>query len=135
MTSTITRRSALTAGAAAGLVATPIPASAVAHSLQQHPDAELLALGEELRRAWAQERTAARGGSDEEAEAAFVAAYEASSAIVDQIADRVAHTREGLQVKAQAFLWCWSGDLDFELSREQTTDVRMAQSIIRDLIG
>jgi hypothetical protein len=47
----------------------------------------------------------------------------------------MAETWEGLQVKAVALSWCHSGEQNLQLTKDQPTDIRLAQSIIRDLIG
>jgi hypothetical protein len=45
----------------------------------------------------------------------------------------VATKLDGLRVKAIAVLWCHGGDMDFKFG-EETTDARLAQSIVRDLL-
>ena len=57
----------------------------------------------------------------------------ASGAIVEQIEGCTATTIDGLRVKALAVLWCHGWNLE-ELTDHQTTDIRLAQSILRDLL-
>jgi hypothetical protein len=54
---------------------------------------------------------------------------------VGQIERRGVFTWDGLKVKARAVLWCHVGEATIELTEHQTTDVRMAQAIIYDLLG
>ena len=47
------------------------------------------------------------------------------------------HTLEGLRVKARAFMWRqqWGKFEPFSLGEQQTTDIRLSEAIIRDLVG
>ena len=96
------------------------------------PDAGLIRLGQELDARWALERSVPRGSSDE----VYQAAYDACAEIVDQIEAIPAETLQGIQVKARAVYWCLDGDFaNFELDDQQTTDVRLAQQIVRSLLN
>jgi hypothetical protein len=128
MSNPITRRTAL-----AGAGALPLlPATALA--TETSVDAELLRLGAELDQAWAREKALI----DSEAWGdAYEAAFNACSAIAGQIEKQQAHTLDGFRVKARAVMWCqqW-GEVDpFSLSEHPTTDIRLAESIILDLVG
>ena len=98
-------------------------------------DAELLRLGDELDRAWAHEKALI---DSETWGDTYETAYEASRAVVGQIEQQQAHTLEGLRVKARAVMWCHQGDeMDgepFSLTENQTTDVRLAESIVLELV-
>ena len=67
----------------------------------------------------------------------YEAANAASLAIVRQIEQQQAHTLEGLRVKARAVMWChtWGKFEPFSLGGQQTTDIRISEAIIRDLVG
>lgn len=107
--------------------------TAAAETTSSHPDAALLAMGEELMRAW----TIERATPAETPEAERDAAYDACRIIVDRIAKERARTLEGLQVKALAFLWCGHepGEEVEELFGvpAQTSDTKIALSIASDL--
>lgn len=67
----------------------------------------------------------------------YEAANDASSTVVRQIEQLPAHTLEGLRVKARAVMWRWQWE-KFEtlsLTEQQSTDIRLAQAIVRDLVG
>jgi hypothetical protein len=107
-----------------------------------HPDAELLSLGAELDRAWAQERAtfaAMEDRSDNESAELMEAAYKATSAVVRQIEGLRAATLEGLHIKARAALWCHNGDpaaFDGEDDLAgRATDTRLCFGIVGDLIA
>lgn len=106
------------------------PTAALPVAAAPSADAELLHLHGELCAKWVAERAI----PDDDHEAIDAAAADCS-ATVAKIENLPATTMEGLKVKAAAFLWCRSGELDFELSPHRTTDVRLAESILRDLIG
>lgn len=130
MSKTTTRR-ALVAGAAMLPIAASvavIPAPAAADSA--HPDAALLDLGRQLTEAWREER--ALTDESPEAEHEIDAAYEKCSAIVKKIEPLSASSIEGLRVKSLAILWCHDGDTD--LWDCYSTDMRLAKSIVRDLL-
>ena len=123
------------------VVATAIPFGAgVAVAADSAVDAGLLALGREMERLWIAEVTslaAHRSSQTPESEAASDAASEATSAIVERIADLPARTPEGLRVKARAVAWCNAlegGTFDIEYGGE-TTDIRLAMSMVRDILG
>jgi hypothetical protein len=98
-------------------------------SLANH-DAALLALAESFKAARAAVRAADRRGSDRDVEEACRRA----SAIVAKIAKLPARTIAGLKLKAEAIAYCHAGEA-IKLTTSQTTDVRLAQSIIRDLLA
>ena len=67
----------------------------------------------------------------------YEAANDAASAVVRQIEQLQAHTLEGLRVKARAVMWChqWGRHDPFSLAEQRSTDVRLAEAIVRDLVG
>ena len=110
-----------------GLAVLPLVGTA-ALPAEPHPDAELLALGERLRAAWAAEVAAP---PHEEYEAAF----EVSHRIVDLIELLPATTHAGLRVKAMALSWCYSGEPVVEeeiFGTCTTTNVQLSAGIVRD---
>jgi hypothetical protein len=109
-------------------IAAAIPATPSVASIQPHADAELLRLSEQLKAAWAVEE-ACVVASD------FDVAAEKSRQIVEQIERCTATTLGGFRVKALAVQWCWQGEPDIQFGEDQTTDVRLAQSILRDLVA
>ena len=126
------RRAFLRQLAAASVMVIPTAVEAAAPSA----DAELLALGERLRRAWLEENEACAlndGVSNEDSiNGVFFAR---SGAIVDEIEALPAVTLAGLKVKALAFSWCHCGeDIDVNTFNDKTTDVRLAGTIVRDLL-
>ena len=136
------RRAVLTAipGVALGGGALLAPAAA-----QADPDAMLVRLGRELEEAWTHERevfstafAAGRGLSADEQDALIDAACDKTSAIVGQIERTPARALKGLQVKARAIQWAYSGQSgrDTKIEPEEfgeTTDMRLAASIVNDL--
>lgn len=62
------------------------------------------------------------------------ALYEESCALLDEIRDARALTREGMQVKLNALRWLYREDDLDELDGGATTDVQIAFSIVRDLL-
>src|SRR4051812_31035602 len=110
------------------------PAAAVAVGKAILPaDAELLHLGAELERAWTHEKAA---------DALWEPAYRAACGIFTQIEQSPATTLDGLRVKALAAHWCVNGD-EFTPDIFQvvphgsgpTTDIRLAASVLRDLLA
>lgn len=106
-----------------------------------HADAALLELGRRLTVAWAatralEEKWRLEGGPpfSPEANREFEASYEAASAIVHKIRDATATTIDGLRVKATAISWC-QGDEETIFDEAATTDVQIAESIVRDLLA
>lgn len=93
-------------------------------------DSHLIALGEQLKVAWAEEKRCDPLGRDPDA---FERAYAISDRLVDAIEAVPAQTLAGLQVKALAVAWCYGSD-KIELDGD-TTDVRISSSIIRDLLS
>ena len=137
----VTRRTALAASVTLPLLpvsafATPSNGAVAADPPTVTADAEIIGLGAELDTAWARER--ALGDSDDSGEA-FEVAWFATAAVVAKIEQHQAHTLEGLRVKARAVMWCHQGDeMDgeqFSLSEQQTTDIRLVESIVLDLVG
>ncbi len=99
-----------------------------------HPDAALLELGRRLDLAWAAEHAAQSTCSEEdEGDQEFEAFVDATGAIVGEIEALPATTLEGLRVKAVALHWCRGGDLPLSWGAE-TTDERLAESIVNDLL-
>lgn len=131
--SKIDRRTALLGLAAVSLTA---PALSYAEATEtQHPDAALLVLGDRLKAASACAQLLIIKSQEEktpEADAAWEAAFDHEHEIVSQIEGIPARTLHGLRVKAQALQWC-HGDEPIELHEQQTTDIRLAQQIIRAL--
>ena len=101
-------------------------------------DAALVALGEELEAAWAATTAAYEKYRDDPSLEAGVitdVADKAAAAIVHQIEAVPASTIDGLRVKARAVQWCYDADpVDLAVDRS-TTDLRLANSIIRDLLA
>ena len=136
---TLNRRRILAAGTAT--LASPLAAvpALAAVTTGPHPDALLLALGRDLDVAWATEREtfAAFAGVDTpEADDLTDAASDATSAIVAEIEQLSATTLAGLAVKAKAVSWCHSGEPigPDSMNEQATTDVRLASSMVRDLL-
>ena len=132
--SEIDRRVVLGGLAAVSLTA---PALSSAQALEQeHPDAALLLLGERLKAAHAKTSLLvieADRVQTPEADKACEDAMDVEHKIVKQIEGVVPHTVHGLRVKAQAVEWCHSWE-SIELNDQQTTDIRLAQQIIRALL-
>lgn len=71
---------------------------------------------------------------DEESDEHINAACRRTSDVVDRIETIHATTLEGLCLKALAVSWCYSsGPIEFD--DNPTTDLRLAQSIIRDILA
>ena len=103
-------------------------------------DAELLRLGREFEAAWSHEIAVLarlKGVDTPAGDEEFDAAIDAVSAIVDRIEVIPATSLAGLQVKARAISWCHSGEpLEAEaFSDQQTTNVRIAASLVNDLLA
>jgi hypothetical protein len=97
----------------------------LATAAPRHPDAELIELGrqfEEIRAALDREIA---GGTE-------LGALERLAVVEPAIVAMPATTIEGMRVKARAACWAMLGD--FEDLDGPTSDVRMARSIVRDLI-
>lgn len=92
-------------------------------------DSELLQLGYSLGEAWASEEQAYDTEDWEQAELASNLA----SSLVARIQGMPAHTIEGLRVKAQALVWCYSGG-EVQLPNSDTTNMKLVQGIIADLL-
>jgi len=90
-------------------------------------------LGTEFESAWSDERKLNR--NPRATDAAHEKSYARVSRIVRLIERTPAHTLAGLRVKARAVAWCHAGVDTISLARNPTTDVRLAQSIVRDLIA
>jgi hypothetical protein len=131
MSEHLSRRHVLLATPAAVSFAIAVPTVA---NDNLSPDAELLALGVRLNDAWTRQRQAEhlRGP---EAGALLEAAFGDAKGIVGQTERRGVFTWDGLKVKARAVLWCHDGEPRIELTEHQTTDVRIAQAILYDLLG
>jgi hypothetical protein len=98
----------------------------------QHRDAELIALGAELERAWDVERpkwAEVKPGTKDDVVLKIMAHCRS---LCERILLLPAHTLVGLRIKARALLWCHQGELgDFG----EATDEKLAGSIIRDLLA
>ena len=119
------RRRFLAVGSAAAVFASLHEAIAA-----KAPDDHLIALGRELDAAWANEREMNESGSDAE----LGAACDKTNAIVGQIKKIPATTLEGFKIKARAVSWCYGGEFD-GFNCGDTTDISMAEQIIRDLLA
>lgn len=96
------------------------------------PDDQLLALRNALLDAWDEEIAVYSVRCDEAAEAVTARVNK----LARQMLERRAYTLAGLQAKAIAVAYCQFGDDgEIDLSEQQTTDVRLAQSILMDLLG
>lgn len=139
----ITRRAAL-AGALLSSAALAVPVGkALGRNTSppppESPDAALLALGEEFERLWAIERSVLPSDEysyDAEAWKPWDEAQPRTEAVVTKIEACRATTLEGLRVKARAVIWCHNGRFDGLGGVDgETTDARLAGSIIIDLAG
>lgn len=120
--SNITRRTIMKSAAFA---VAPIAAVAVG---RDNPDAELLRLGVAFDDAWARENDLYE--SDE-----WETAAEVTGGLVHRIEVAPARTLDGLKVKARALSWCHCGEpIDFR-NGQDTTDARLANSIIAALLN
>jgi hypothetical protein len=123
-----------TTGPAAGTALGGLPTSLAGH------DAELIALGAQLEAAWKDQNRAelALDYRNDPLDPAAIREFERTraiaSAIVDTIEATSARTLAGLRVKARAISWCHCGEA-IELTDEQTTDIRLAQTMIADLLA
>jgi hypothetical protein len=124
------------------------PATAVFGALGVAKAADVIApptmqmLGRELERLWAIENHALAMGACGEIRSHhdddFDAAAEAAGVIVDRICAMPAKTIEDFNVKSRALLWCHSGeysDLFEGLPQNNTVDVKVARSILRDMLA
>jgi hypothetical protein len=96
-------------------------------------DAQLIQLGDELEIAWADERRICQDETSSDAKVAR--ACDRVASIVDKIEATQASSIEGLRVKARAIAWCHGDKAPIALTDKQTTDVRLAQAIIADLLA
>lgn len=95
-------------------------------------DAALLELGNRLETAWEiQQRNDGRPGGSRTADA-----YKRALAILSEIERTPATTLEGLRlrVKALAIAWCHQGTEPFSIAPNPTTTIRLAKSIVEDLL-
>jgi hypothetical protein len=103
------------------------------HDLQlSSPDAHLLTLRSALLDAWEEETRLYAEGDERWTEAA-----DRGGALARQMVEMRAYTLAGLQAKAIAVAHCQQGGDESRiiLDDQQTTDVRLAQSILADLLG
>jgi hypothetical protein len=103
------------------------------HDLQlSSPDAHLLTLRSALLNAWEEETRLYAELNGQWAEAA-----DRGAVLARQTVEMRAFTLSGLQAKAIAVAHCQQGDDESRiiLDDQQTTDVRLAQSILTDLLG
>ena len=95
-------------------------------------------LGEQFEAAWKAENAAAAcmgsHWSDTDHEQ-FERYSRATGAIVDKIEAMPAATLDGLRVKARAVAWCHQGEERIEFADRPTKDLRLARSIIEDLLA
>lgn len=124
----MTRRAALAAIPAMGAAAT-VPAIA------KSADADLLELGREFEAAFAIEEAARHIGRETDDWTAWDAAYAKTDAIVKRIEKMPATTMEGVHVKARCVQWCYGSDPVFHDLENYTTDMRLAQGIVLDLLA
>lgn len=121
------------------LASAPALAIATGGMLAVSADAALIELGRQFDEAWEIEKLVSATALDTpEGEAQVSAAVDAASAIVAKIESTPALTSAGLKVKGRAVMWCHSGEAsigDDFLSDQLTTDVRLATSILRDIIA
>jgi hypothetical protein len=98
----------------------------------RHPDAELIALGAELKPALERLVAAMSDSPEGASEAYWHALMDPGKELAEHIEAMSAHTLEGLSVKALAILWCHTGE--FEGFGLGATDERLMGSIVRDLL-
>jgi len=101
-------------------------------------DVELKHLGGELEDAIAAEKAieaAYNAGQYEDEDVALDATYASTHAIIDQIVAIPASTIEGLRIKARAIQWCYHDDPVDLVVDQNTTDLRIANSLIADLLA
>lgn len=96
-------------------------------------DSHLIKLGRQFEQAWSQERQVSRDTTA--SENAVSKAVAAVRRIVRRIETTPAKSLAGLRVKARAVAWCHGGRRNVSLREKPTTDVRLAQSIIADLLA
>ncbi|WP_191060998.1 hypothetical protein [Geminicoccus harenae] len=135
---TTSRRTLLAQAGTASVIGVTAPAASASAGQPHHPDAELLRLGRELERAWAEERAAhaaTEGTFTHEADEYTDPFVELSSDVVRKIEAIPALTVDGLLVKVRAIQWCRDGD-QFEQDeyKHLSTDARLAHSIANDLM-
>ncbi len=135
--SATTSRRRLFGGTVAASLAALLPAAA---SATTHPDAALLDLGTQLKAAWAVQDAYFAANPYPATDDECNAAMEPCLDLVDQIEEIQARTLDGVRVKAFAVWWCSAeGSSPFELSElvddTDTTDTRIAGSIVRDLLA
>jgi len=136
---TTSRRTLLAqAGTAAVVGVTASTAAGASAAEPHHPDAELLRLGDELERAWTEERAAfhaTEGICTHETDEYTDAFVGKTSEIAARIKNVPARTFDGLLVKVRAIQWCRDCDLfEPEESWKCSTDSQLAKSIANDLM-
>jgi hypothetical protein len=129
-TETLSRRAAL--GALASLPALAIAPAAVLASTD--PISPLQGLGIELERLWKIE--SAMFAREDLSDAEVSQCTEATSGVVNRILAVPAKTIGDFKVKARALAWCYGGDeIDLDAPANATTDIKLARSIIHDLLA
>ncbi len=123
----MTRRSLLVAAPACGLATFSTTGGASA-------DLALLDLGRRFEAAFAAEEAARMIGRETDDWSAWDKAYAVTEAIVREIEVVPANSLEGFRVKARCVQWCYGDDPVFHDMDRQTTDVMIAQQIVRDLL-
>lgn len=73
-----------------------------------------------------------RGKENDESDAEYMRLFDQCGDIVNHILWMKADTIDGFRLKARAFRWC---DPDLMHGATETTDMRLAQSIIKDLLS
>lgn len=99
-------------------------------AIEPASDAYLLSLGHALEIAYQAEMALPQGCHEEQ----FEAVFQKCSELANQIMAEKAHTLAGILVKAKAVSWCRSGE-NFDLKDFETTDEKVAASIINDLMA
>jgi hypothetical protein len=128
----ITRRVALlgTAALSIAVVAPVVAAAAHAHAVE---NTALLKAGAEFERLWAIEVAAKPSGSDGDW-SRWDEAYEETRSVVHGIVAIPACSMAGMKIKARAIQWCHGADI-LDVGANETTDARLANSLIRDLLA
>lgn len=124
----LSRRAMMTA-----LTSTTVASSVAICQPLQSPDATLIALGDKFNHLTATWDDLARRTNDTYENVDIIGLIETIDPIEKAIVATPAKTIEGLLVKARAANWSREGRINPEL--EQSTDQKMAWSIVRDLIG
>ena len=106
---------------------------------QSAGDRDLVDLQKQLAAAWQREReidsrSGGRAAAARENDRIYEAAHRVSRGIVDRMLALRATTLEGLRAKGYALSWTHNGET-FGSDRDPTTDVRLVDSIMCDLLA